>query len=72
MAVLGNCENGPLSPMGRATGPLSPRQGATGLFCKKNLQKRHVAPCLGDRGAVALPMGDRGPFSQFPGTAIYF
>ena len=42
-------------------GPCRPGGGAT-----------PVAPCLGDRGPVALPMGDRGIFLKFPRMALYF
>ena len=61
MAAPRNFKNGPLSPMGRATGPLSPSQGATDLFCKKNYKS-----VIGQRGAGAggggrPPTGDRVP-----------
>ena len=66
----------PLSPVGGATAPppaAEPRAAAVGdLFVNLFLQNRPVAPCLGDRGPVALPMGDRGSFLKFLGTAIYF
>ena len=87
MRVGAYIEGGPCRP-GEATGPLSPVGGATPLpppplpspaprplgelFVNFLLQNRPVAPCLGDRGPVALPMGDRGSFLKFLGTAIYF
>ena len=51
MAVPRNFKNGPLSPMGRATGPLSPRQGATSLFCKKIFANRSSVSAA--RGSAA-------------------
>ena len=42
----------------------SPRCAAQGPICKFFLQKRPVAPCLGDRGPIALPIGDMPHFGN--------
>ena len=53
--------------------PLSPRLGATDLFCKFFFTKKACHPLPGRQQPVAhLPMGDRGSFLKFLGTAIYF
>ena len=66
MAVSGNCENGPLSPMGWATGPLWPpvaqATGNRGLFVIFFLR---TGPWRGTwcRGAGRPPTGDMGGLS---------
>jgi hypothetical protein len=55
MAVSGNFKNGPLSPMGWATGPA----WATGLFCKKNLRFGPRSAQRGGSGPVT-PLGRQG------------
>ena len=63
MAVSGKCENGPLSPMGRATGLFFkkiykqvPKQCSAGARWQG---AGPIAPTTGDRGPVAPPSGDR-------------
>src|SRR6185312_2321007 len=60
----------PCRPVGGgATGPPCPTSPARDLFeekiRKKNYRKVPVARCLGDRGPVAHPTGDRGHFRNF-------
>jgi len=63
MAVSENCKNGPLSPMGRATGLFLkkiyeqiPKQCSAGT---RGQGAGTIAPTTGDRGPVAPPSGDR-------------
>ena len=66
MAVSGNCENGPMSPMGWATGPLWPPVAqATGdrdlsvIFFRIFSSNRSLEGDAVQWGPVAPPTGDR-------------
>jgi len=74
VAVSGNCENGPLSPMGWATGPLWPPVAqATGdrdlsiiFYFSIFFFEQVPGGGRGAGGAVAPPTGDRGGLSPRP------
>ena len=75
MAVSGNCENGPLSPMGWATGPLWPPVAqATGdrdlsiIFFSNFFFEQVPDRGRGAGGPVAPPMVDRAglPYLNTP------
>ena len=70
MAILGNCENGPLSPMGWATGPLWPPVAkTTGDRDLSIIFFLQTGPWRGTwcRGAGRPPNGGQGGMSPPPG-----